>query len=426
MNKNTKIKLIISAVIGNTLEYIDFMIFIFLAPIIANLFFPRQPLTLALTYAYLTILITYFFRPIGGVIFGSIGDRYGRKSVFSFTLLLMAFPSLIIGLMPTYKDIGYAAPVILIAMRVLQGCSMGGEVPGAVTYIVEKFKQENYFFYCALLTCGANIGISIGSQTINLLTQYTSNSFMYNIGWRIFFISGGLLAIMGFYIRIFLTESEEFLKLQINKQTATTPFKILIREFSPEITGGVLLCMVVSLITSVFHIFLPSLLVTHYSFSLSVATNMSSIGAVTMAIFSLYFAYLTKSIYPIKIVHISIIGLIILFTITITFGENMNQERQNLVHIYGVILVTSVLMAGINGIFLGLLANMFPVNVRYSGVSTCYNLAYILGAGLTPLWANSLLLASEKSYKYIIALCLIFLLFFISLFKPKPSMDLNY
>ena len=104
----------------------------------------------------------------------------------------------------------------------------------------------------------------------------------------------------------------------------------------------------------------------------------------------------------------------------------MNQERQNLVHIYGIILVTSVLMAGINGIFLGLLANMFPVNVRYSGVSTCYNLAYILGAGLTPLWANSLLLVSERSYKYIIALCLIFLLFFISLFKPKPSIDLNY
>ena len=423
MNKNTKIKLIISAVIGNTLEYIDFIVFIFLAPIVANLFFPRQPLTLALTYTYLTIIITYFFRQIGGVIFGSIGDRYGRKSVFSFSLLLMAFPSLIIGLMPTYKDIGYAAPIVLITMRVLQGCSMGGEVPGSVTYIVEKFKQENYFFYCALLTCGANLGISIGSQIISLLTQYTSKSFMCDIGWRISFISGGLLAIMGFYIRTFLTESEEFIKLQINKQTIANPFKILIRKFSPEITGGVLLCMVVSLITSVFYIFLPSLLVTHYSFSLSVATNMSSIGAVTMAICSLCFALLTKSIYPLKIVHISIIGLIVLFTIIIICGKNMNQERQNLLHIYGVILATSILIAGVNGVFLGLLANMFPVNVRYSGVSICYNLAYILGAGLTPLWANSLLIVSERSYKYIIALCLIFLLFFISLFKPKPSED---
>ncbi len=265
-NKNRRQILIIPAVIGNTLEYIEFTTFIFLAPVIADIFFPKQVPTLAIIFTYLTIVITYLFRPIGGMIFGSIGDRYGRKLVFSFTLLLMAIPSFIIGILPTFAQISYFAPILLVLMRILQGCSMGGEVPGSITYVVEKFRQENYFFYCAILTCGANIGIVIGSQIISLLSQSTSHSFIYSIGWRILFLSGSILAVIGFYVRSSISESDEFINLTITKQINKEPFLVLIKNYSPEIISGIMLCTVVSLITSIFHIFLPSLLVTHYSF----------------------------------------------------------------------------------------------------------------------------------------------------------------
>ncbi|MBP9742266.1 MAG: MFS transporter [Burkholderiales bacterium] len=425
INKNSKYKLIASVVVGNTLEYIDFITFIFLAPIIADLFFPKQHPELATMLTYTTIVITYLFRPIGGIIFGNIGDKYGRKTVLGFTILLMAIPSFIIGILPTFKEIGYFAPAILILMRILQGCSIGGEVPGSITYVVENFRHKNYMLHCAMLTCGANIGIVVGSQVVSFLINHTSPVFIYTIGWRIPFLGGGLLAIIGFYIRIFLTESEEFINLRATKKISKVPFFALLKDFNSEIISGILLCMIVSLTTSIFHVFLPGLLVKHYSFRLAAATNFSSIGAATMAIFSLFFAWITKYIAPIKITYIAVIGLISLLLVILIFGDNLRLEEKNLAHLYGVVFICGILIAGINGLFFGLLADLFPTNVRYSGISACYNIAYILGASSTPLWASELIIISESSYKYIIAVCFIFLLVFTSLFKPQTGISVR-
>lgn len=401
-DKSGNLKLIIATTIGSIFEIFDFIAFVFLSPILAELFFPKELASKAIWFTYLTIAISYLLRPIGGIILGHLGDKYGRKSVFSISILLMSVPSLLIGIMPTYASIGYAATVVLILMRILQGFSVGGEVPGSITYIAEKFKHSNYFFACAWLTFGANFAVSVGSQSIRLLTEYTSHDFMLSIGWRIPFIFGSLLTIVGFYIRKSISESEAYQQIQQQKRHSKVPFFELLKNYRYPVVSGILLAIIVSLTTSIFHVFLPNLFVTYFHFELSQTAGISSAGAMTMALASLLFAYLTRFFNPIRILQASLIILAIIFAGISSGLINLNTIDR----LYLWVIIISLCLAGINGLFFALLADLFPTQVRYSGIAVCYNIAYIFGAGITPLWTSSILELTH-SYHYISLICLI-------------------
>lgn len=395
-------KLIIATTIGSIFEIFDFIAFVFLTPILAELFFPKEASSKAVWFTYLTIAISYLLRPIGGMILGHLGDKYGRKSVFSISILLMSLPSLIIGIMPTYAQIGYFATALLMLMRILQGFSVGGEVPGSITYIAEKFKQVNYFFACAWLTFGANFAVAVGSQGIKLLTTYTSSEFMHSIGWRIPFIFGSLLTIVGFYIRKSISESEAYQEINKQKSNDKIPLVQLWHDYKYPVITGIFLSIIVSLTTSIFHVFLPNLFVTYFHFELSQTAGISSAGAITMAVASLFFAYLTKYINPLIILRTALLGLIIIFAaITADIISLATIDK-----LYLWVIIISFVLAGVNGLFFAILADLFPTEVRYSGIAVCYNFAYILGAGITPIWSSSILEVTH-SYHYIVIICLV-------------------
>lgn len=406
MNTSTDRKMIVATTIGSIFEIFDFLSFVFLSSIIAELFFPQKIHGLAILFTYLTITMSYLLRPIGGLILGHLGDKYGRKSVFTASILLMSVPSFAIGLLPTFNTIGYAATVLMVLARILQGFSLGGEVPGSITYIAEKFKTKNFYFYCAWLTFGANIGVACGSQAIRLLSQTTSSEFMHTIGWRIPFLVGGLLTVVGFYIRKSVSESEQFKQLQISKHLSQAPLMTLVKQYKQQILCGILMCIVVSLTTSVFHVFLPNLFINYYKFSLSTASNISSIGAATMAICSLIFAYLIRYINVVAMLRVGLSSLIIILVLIVTDILNLNQMlKQDVTGLYIVVGFISLALSAVNGIFFGVLATLFPTQVRFSGVSFCYNIAYIFGAGITPLWTSSVIQLTGN-YKIIIAVCI--------------------
>lgn len=396
------LRLIVATTIGSIFEIFDFIAFVFLTPVLAELFFPKSSSNSALWFTYLTIAISYLLRPIGGMILGHLGDKYGRKSVFSISILLMSVPALVIGLLPTYAQIGYFATALLIIMRILQGFSVGGEVPGSITYIAEKFKSANYFFACAWLTFGANFAVSVGSQGIKLLTAYTSHEFLYSIGWRLPFLFGSLLTIVGFYIRKSISESEEYQEMQRHKPHDSIPLVQLWRNYKYPIISGILLSIIVSLTTSIFHVFLPNLFVTYFHFELSQTAGISSLGAITMAIASLLFAYLVRFINPIMILRCALFGLILIFAAIAGDIVKLNQVSQ----LYLWVVIISFVLAGVNGLFFAILADMFPTAIRYSGIAVCYNFAYILGAGITPIWSSSILELTH-SYHQIIVICLV-------------------
>lgn len=401
-NRSGNFKLILATTIGSIFEIFDFIAFVFLSPILAEIFFPPEMKSKAVFFTYLTITISYLLRPIGGIILGHLGDKYGRKKVFSLSILLMSVPSLLIGIMPTFAQIGYFATIILVLMRVLQGFSVGGEVPGSITYVAEKFKSSNYFFACAWLTFGANLAVSVGSQSIKLLTSYTSSEFMHSVGWRIPFLFGSLLTLVGFYIRKSISESEVYKQIQQQKQHERVPLVELLKNYRFPVISGILLSIIVSLTTSIYHVFLPNLFVTYFHFDISSTAGISSVGAITMACGSLLFAYLTKHINPIKLLQISLVLLCMIFA-----GISFNEIQLNSIHnLYFWVVVISFVLSGINGLFFGILADLFPTQIRYSGIAFCYNIAYILGAGITPLWTSSILEVTH-SYHYISLICLI-------------------
>jgi MFS family permease len=414
-------KLIIASCIGSIFEFFDFLSFVFLSPILANLFFPQH----GIVFAYLTITVSYLARPLGGILFGHMSDKYGRKTVFILTIFLMAMPSLIIGMLPVYQQVGMIAPILLVVVRFIQGVSLGAEFPNAVIYIVEKFKDRNYFFYSSWLVFGANIGITCGLLLVHFLTKYTTPEFMNTLGWRIPFIIGGLLAVVGLYIRKSFTESPEFQEVKLKNKSSRVPFLFLLKHYKFQTFCGVWLFLLVSLFTSIFHIFLPSILVNNYNFDLSDAVSISAFGTIVLALWSVIFAYLTKYINPEIIVKFCGFGLIacLIFILIKDYDVHIFSKSDNVKHLERLIIVISIFIAGLNGILFGYLARLFPTEVRCSGVSICYNFAYILGAGITPLWTSSLLQITNGSYKYIIAVCLIVTILFFSTFNLKVKFE---
>jgi MFS family permease len=399
LNKN----IIASSTIGSIFEVFDFIVFALFSTIIADLFFPKYVSHMSLLFTYLTITMTYLLRPIGGVILGHLGDKYGRKTIFSVSILLMAIPSFIIGILPTYNQIGYLATFLLVITRFLQGISFGGEVPGSITFIAEKFKHKNYFYYCAWITFGANIGVSFASISIYFLLHYTTHDFLYSYGWRIPFLFGSLLAIVGFYIRRYLSETEAYMELQQAKKLSTMPLAILFKDFKLNIICAIMLAIVGSILTSIFHIFMPSLLTKYYNFNMATSTNVSAIGALTFAIFSLLFAYFTKFINYIQIIRMSLVSLLIAMLMLLMFNIDLNHISTT--QLYFTVISISILLSGINGVMFGVLANIFPTQIRFSGIAISYAIATTIGAGIVPLW-TSYILKLTNDYRYILIVCI--------------------
>lgn len=414
-------KLFIAAGIGNAFEFFDFFVFVFLSSIISELFFPSNIGWLSIVFTYLTITMSYMIRPFGAIILGSLGDRYGRKSIFSLSILMTAIPSLVIGISPTFHQIGYFAIVILIISRVFQGFSSGAEMPGSVTFIAETYKHKNYYYYVAWMPFGANMSIAIGSLIIRHMIEVMDKNFLYQFGWRIPFILGSLLAVIGFYIRKNIAESSDFQNLLSEHKIQRIPAFALFKNYKRELIMGIMLVIIASLITSVFHIFLPSLFIKFLHLNLTIATNISSIGAFTIAITIMLAAVLAHKFNPVRIVQISIVGIIL--TLSLVWFNIVALDNMN--NLYLIVILLSIFTGGVNGVYFGLLVDLFPTEVRYSGVAASFSLASLIGGGLTPLWTSSLF-AMTNNYKYIILISIIVALisfvnsfFLLSYFKNK-------
>jgi MHS family proline/betaine transporter-like MFS transporter len=402
LNHNAASKLLIATTIGSIFEIFDFITFVFLTPVLADVFFPYLLESKALWLTYLTITISYLLRPLGGMILGHLGDKYGRKKVFTLCLLLMSLPSLLIAFLPTYRQIGYFAPSLLICLRLCQGFSLGGEVPGSITYIAEKFKPNNYILACAWLTFGANIAVAGGSQLIYWLGHWLGAAAMHDYGWRIPFLCGSLLTVVGIYIRRSITESEAYQQLNQYQQVDKLPLTELLTNFRAPLIRGILLATIVSLSTSIFHVFLPNLLAGYAYLPLHTSQLISSSGALTLAIGSLFCAGLTKFIHPFLILRFSCCALSLIFALIFTSVITLKHASE----LYLWINIISLVLSGVNGLFFAILADLFPTRVRYSGVAFCYNIAYIIGAGITPLWSSTVL-ALTHSYHSIIGVCMV-------------------
>ena len=199
--RGSRHKVILAGIVGNVLEWYDFAVYGFFAPVIAQQFFPDADPVASLIAAYGAFAAGFIARPFGGAIFGHIGDRYGRKMALTLSVLLMAIPTFLLGLLPNYADWGVASTVLLIALRMLQGLSVGGEYTTSTVFLVEQAPPGKRGFYGSWSNAGVVIGVLVGSGFGALIYGLLPDAAIQSWGWRVPFIVGLFVGIGGIFLR---------------------------------------------------------------------------------------------------------------------------------------------------------------------------------------------------------------------------------
>ncbi|KTD13263.1 MFS transporter [Legionella jamestowniensis] len=379
---NDQRKLLILSSLGGVLEFYDFIIFALFASYISASFFPTSDKLASLLITFATFAIGYLVRPLGGIVFGHFGDRIGRKVTFTISILMMAFATLGIGIMPTYAMIGIAAPVLVVGLRIIQGLSIGGEIPGAITYVSEAFPHHKGLA-CGIIFCALTFGIVLGSIVNALIVSLLSTAQMYSFGWRIPFILGGIFGLFSYLLRKELQESSQF--LAIEHSIVKFPLLHVLKEhFSFVIAGTFLTALCAVIVTSLF-LFLPA----YFTEILYLPAN-AYIWPRTVAIalgssLSIFFGYLTDIFNPKKLIILlaCTTGLLAypIFAIYVHFSN-----------LYVIALIASSFLMGLSaGIIPRVLSELYPTKIRYTGIAVSYNLGFAFFGGLTPFISLSLI-----------------------------------
>jgi MFS family permease len=371
---NTK-KITILTSIGSGLEYYDFVIYAMLAGYIANQFFPKTNYYTNLMGAFSVFAIGYFIRPIGGVIFGSIGDHFGRKKTFLISMFLMAISTFSIGLLPTYSKIGITSTIIFTLLRLIQGIAIGAELPGSLTFLTEHVSNNNRGTHCGFMVASVGVGVMIGSFVICVLSNLLTNIQMLTWGWRIPFLIGGGLAVIGYFIRKQTRETLYFI-------AKTKEYKHVLLELFQNHLKQVICGIGIILFPACFIIFIlvmPVYLHMLFHYSTHNIYLAITLGYIWSALLIPPFGWLSDRIGRKKLFLLSIFlmmsGNYLLFSLL---------NIKTTLSLYVFILIYQLIVAVMAANYFPMLAEAFPTSVRYTGVAFCYNVAYVL-ASLTPL-----------------------------------------
>ena len=220
-------KQVVFATLGNCLECYDVTLYSFFATILAPLFFPSDKPGLSLLASFVAFALGMAMRPLGGILFGHVGDKYGRKYALKTSLFLIVLPTLVISLLPTYQEIGATAPIILVCCLLLQGLCVGGEYSGASVFVVEHTKKNNPSFWGAILISSGFLGSLIGTLMGYLFTKYFDPAW----AWRFPFLIGGIVGLVGFHRSYKLQETPDFQKIIDEKLTVTRPLLTVLKKY---------------------------------------------------------------------------------------------------------------------------------------------------------------------------------------------------
>lgn len=206
---------IIGSVVGNACEWYDYVIYASLAPVLATVFFPKSDKVVGLMLTFVVFAAGFLIRPVGGMVFGNIADKYGRKRAFIYSIVLMALPALAIGLLPSYDSAGRLSVLLLLFFRLLQGMAIGGEYPTMITYIAELSPPERRGYIGSYASVTTVAGVLAATITVAIITKTLSHADLISFGWRIPFFITFVTILVGYYIRLKLPESMLFLAEKI-------------------------------------------------------------------------------------------------------------------------------------------------------------------------------------------------------------------
>ena len=392
--KNSLKHVLFGSLIGTTIEFFDFYIYANAAVLVfPQLFFPGADSTNSTLESLATFSIAFLSRPLGSAVFGHYGDKVGRKVTLVIALLTMGISTVCIGFLPSYASIGIAAPLLLMLCRFGQGVGLGGEWGGAVLLAIENAPPNKRAWYGMFPQLGAPIGLLLSGGTFLILTDTMTNEDFMDYGWRIPFIASSLLVVVGFYIRLKITETPAFENSKVEQQEVKVPFFTLLKSYKNQLIFGTFAAITTFLVFYLMTVF-----------TLSWATSdlgYSKRDFLLMQLFSvLFFAFFI----PISALVADKIGrrkMLIIATAAIavfgfSFSFFMNSGDSVMVTFF---LCTGMALMGFTYGPLGtFLSELFPTTVRYSGASLTFNMAGIIGAAFAPMIAIWLASTYELTY----------------------------
>lgn len=371
-------KYILAAGIGSLLEWAEFTFYAYMVLLFAHLFFPNVSSHLALYASLGAFSVSYIARPLGSIIFGHIGDKYGRQRALSYSVLLMGWVTLFIGLLPTYDKIGVAAPCLLLLFRFLQGLAVSGEFNGAAIYLVEKH-EANSFLTASWVSTFAAAGMLLGSFSAFVVSLPN----MPDWAWRVPFLFGSLACAVGFYIRRNLSETADFLKIAQKKLIVKIPLFDVLKLNKMAILKTILIASFVAVYIYLCNVWWVTFAI-HFDFLLpSQAKFFATIGQACVVLFTPVMAILADKYFKERLM---IVGFLMSFLVApLLFWSTIN------VFIY-LVLISQILYAVCNAMVTGpmflYITKLFPIKTRYTGQAASWNLAAAIFGGTAPLIAQ--------------------------------------
>lgn len=368
------------AALGGALEFYDFIIFVFFATVIGELFFPADiPEWLRQAQTFAIFAAGYLARPLGGIVMAHFGDSRGRKKMFSLSILLMALPTLAIGMLPDYATLGVAAPVLLLLLRILQGAAIGGEVPGAWVFVAEHVPEKRIGFACGTLTAGLTAGILLGSLIATLITSTLSAQNIAQFGWRIPFLLGGVFGLIALYLRRWLHETPVFTEMQARKALAQElPLKTIVIAHRRSVALSMLLTWLLSACIVVVILMAPALLQKTYGLPAAQTLQANSLATVMLLVGCVVAGIAVDRFGPARTL---LVGSLLLAGGSACFFYVAAAAPDHLYAAYAL----AGLCVGVVGVTPFIMVNAFPADVRFTGISFSYNVAYAIFGGLTPI-----------------------------------------
>ncbi|NHC04864.1 MHS family MFS transporter [Acinetobacter sp. 187] len=384
---NSKFRVLTASLVGTTIEFFDFYIYATAAVIIfPHLFFPASTdPTTATIQSLATFAIAFIARPIGAALFGHLGDRIGRKATLVAALLTMGLSTVCIGLLPTYAQIGIAAPLMLALCRLGQGLGLGGEWSGAVLLATENAPEGKRAWYGMFPQLGAPIGFILATGSFLTLGAFMSEEAFMTWGWRIPFISSALLVIVGLWIRLKLHETPAFQKVLDKQKEVNIPFMTVITKHFPQLFLGTIAAICTFVVFYLTTVFALNWATTKLGYNRGDFLQLQLIATLCFAAFIPLSAVLAEKFGR----KTTSIGVCIVAAIFGLFFADMLESSNHL-----IVLLFLCIGLGIMGLTYGpigtVLSEIFPTSVRYTGSALTFNLGGILGASFAPLIATKL------------------------------------
>jgi len=375
-------RIVLLASLGGTLEFYDFVIFGIFAKDIADAIFPNPTPLLSLMASFAAFAAGYLARPIGGIVLSHFGDRYGRRPVFLTSIFVMSSATFGMGLVPSFAVWGAAASVLMVSLRLLQGFCLGGELPGALTYVVETEPRHAPFvcgvvFSCVTMGVAAATGVSLAVRT------WLPPETVASAGWRVAFMLGGLGGLVSFALRRSLEESPEFARM---KQLASRqPFRDVLRTHLRPVALGIGLLAATAGFNGLFFAHMAAYASGVLGYNPRQAIVSQTIGVVVHALGILGVGWLADRVAPRQLLRA---GSLTLMAFAFPFYAALVARSVDPT----LLMVLAGACAGlVNGTFAVLLTDLFPTRVRFSGVALVFNVAFTIFSGTAPLVATSLI-----------------------------------